>query len=224
MPDQNLFSIAVVGSMNPVIHHPVWYKNAGIIDANAEKVALQDQNIITSSAISRFTTADFDILCTSDKWRVQSEDTNEGRKRAIELTAKVFDDKLHETPLRAFGINFDHHRKSSKVDVASILGDMVSKMNVVRRDRHVPISASLNLKFSLDSAAELNLRVEPSAIATDTVFIALNFHHNVPPSDGVSAHFAVEGLLRTALAEAEHERETILNDVLARFEEYKLEQ
>jgi len=51
-------------------------------------------------------------------WTIQT-DSREHLERIVQITITAFDAKLHETPVNAFALNYDYHRRTHRADVAA---------------------------------------------------------------------------------------------------------
>src|SRR5437879_2622604 len=115
--------------MNPRIHHPAWYRLVGIIDEPTEKAALTERQFACMQPFATFQTAIFTVLCQENFWSIQARDAVHLGLIA-DITAKVFDERLRETPVSAFGLNFDYHRQTKLADVGQRLGERVALLRM----------------------------------------------------------------------------------------------
>lgn len=188
-------SIVVVGEMNPAIHHPSWYRRVGICDATSEEKALDDKATVCSPAGSQFSTSDFHITCLPDRWVVKTV-ADDAADRILEVALRTFLEKLPETPLTAYGFNFDCHIKTKHKDTRPILAGLFNELPI-RPNNFNCLSASFRAA-SGEKGRITRLQIEPSGDRDDCVFISHNFHYDVDDESSIDT----EANLAKAEAEA----------------------
>ncbi len=169
-------SIVIAGDMNPAIHHPSWYRRVGICDATAEEAALNDKNTVCTPAASQFSTSDFYISCSSDKWLVRTI-AEDAVDRILDIAVRTFLEKLTETPVTAYGFNFDCHIKTKYEDTRPVFAGLFNGLPIMPKDfeaRSASFRAASGEKGRITS-----LQVEPSGVRDNCVFIAHNFHYDL---------------------------------------------
>ncbi len=212
--DSDFFAIAVFGSMNPSIHHPSWYRRAGLIDANAERIAISDQNLVCSPQLSRFGTDAFEVECAPEMWRVESvqDDSLDNLER---LACRTFDEKLPETPIGRVGFSFAFHRVTLLPNVAVSLAECMNTLPLGLKP--FGSQGASFIVASVREAQRASLRVEPSSKSQEMVYIELNYNYDAPAWPGDLDHFEIRSLLspsfRADLEEAATTRDTIISSL-----------
>lgn len=123
MPPETIFSIAIVGSHNPAIHHPLWYGAKKLVAEEEAKAAAGPQ-LLCSGEITVFTIRELEIFCNREVWRVS---TKSRYADAIKLAKDVFT-HLDDTPTTKWGVNLDYAygtnalKLLAAVDASSLLG------------------------------------------------------------------------------------------------------
>ena len=69
-----LYSIVIVGSMNPRIHHPAWYEAVKILSAEEASAA---SLVACTPMASQFQLPGLNIICLQDRWEIQTQDPQE---------------------------------------------------------------------------------------------------------------------------------------------------
>jgi len=193
----NLYSIVVVGNMNPAIHHPRWYKDVGILDEKEVKEAEEPPPtrsdtpdavhvtgvpMVVSTYAAQFTTRALRIVCAPQSWSVLTIDENKLEK-CLSVASRVFQ-KLDSTPVSAYGFNFNHHRQTSMPAVSHDLAELARSLPLGLTDLFgSPKSARISYSTSIDGR-ESNTTIEPSFKDPSRVFIAMNFNHPVQQTQG----------------------------------------
>lgn len=189
-------AIVLLGAMNPRIHHPSWYRTAELLDANAEKLALQNPDTVCSQHIAHFRTAELQVSCLPDRWHVATDQVDL-LDRLTEILIHTFDGKLHETPITAFGFNFEFHRRTDISDVASYLADCFRKLPIGVCE--LPSVAATFSSFHELEDNKVKLDIQPSVRSVDMLYIALNFHYEITSVYGPVqqyGHFPLEPLIQ----------------------------
>ncbi|MCO6458298.1 MAG: hypothetical protein J5I93_23575 [Pirellulaceae bacterium] len=102
----HLFSIVVIGGMNPTIHHPSWYRLVELLsDDEVEAITTGAEPVVVTPQFSRFAGPDFELICRQDRWEIQTK--NElWQQRSCAIAGQVFDHLLKHTMVSALGLNF----------------------------------------------------------------------------------------------------------------------
>ena len=125
-----LFSIVIVGNMNPRIHHPHWYQAAGIFSAEETAAAVQSPVICTPD-FATFQASGLGILCSAERWEIQTADRN-NFSRVMAIAGRTFD-TLRHTPVSAFGLNFQFVRSTKYDNAAERIAELVNSLPLGRR-------------------------------------------------------------------------------------------
>ena len=186
---KELYSIVVVGKMNPAIHHPVWYQYLGLLDQR-ERDAAVGGPLVVMQQVSQFKAPAFTILCTPDRWEIQAF-YREFMDRILVIASKVFDVLTH-TPVSSYGFNFHVHKEVNVENPGRSLG------NVVRR---LPFGLNLsdNMEGELSAVAvspyhRLTISVANSPLGQSLAWIRFNAHYDVAVR-AEPTHFDLASLL-----------------------------
>jgi len=174
MADDLVFcNLVVLGHMNPMIHHPMWYRHFDLLSMEETDEAMQSPNTYAVPPISQIEIGAFKIVCQQDRWEIQTtEPKNLGRIRRI--TEQVFDDLLPHTPVSRVGVNFHYDRPTGVPDVGRYLASRLA-------------GASLGIAPGDTTAAEITLRrtyrghtslvsIKPSSTGSN-VAVVVNFDY-----------------------------------------------
>ncbi|MGD0680375.1 MAG: hypothetical protein ABSC94_33800 [Polyangiaceae bacterium] len=118
-----LFSVVVLGAMNPAIHHPLWYEHVGLLTAQERALALASPDLQITPAFSQFSLPRLTINCMQARWAAQTAE--EGAFDRVVEIAKAAMDRLDDTPVSVIGINFDFCRPSGIENVSRALASKV---------------------------------------------------------------------------------------------------
>jgi hypothetical protein len=132
--------------------------------------------------------------------------------RIRDIAVAVFDSKLSETPVQTFGINFNYHRRTRSPDVGAWFGRQAGRVSI-----GVNATDFTSAQFRLhrtSSSGVVTLRIEPSVVSPNVVFVAYNFHYEVPPPKGNVERLylaaAIDAHLRADWAEAKAGRDAVV--------------
>jgi len=195
------YTIVVLGNMNPSIHHPVWYKDVGILDADAAKLAVSRPVLVTPQ-LATFELPDALLTCMPERWQLATrEPSAAARERLIGFASKTFE-RLFDTPVTSFGLNVEVERQVqglrqdtlgeilSSTPLGSVFGGKKAGVErVVLTHALDPLSTSeadlqRQLKFTI---SVLN---EPAVCA-----VSANAHHSIKAK---SFSFGLGALLKLA--------------------------
>jgi hypothetical protein len=100
------FSVVIVGTMNPAIHHPFWYEMIGVLSKDERDEAIQSPQLLLAPMVGQFSWSGWTIVCMPERWEMRTADAAKF-DRIVDVASKVFD-RLADTPVTAFGINIDY--------------------------------------------------------------------------------------------------------------------
>lgn len=123
-----LFSVVVLGSMNPAIHHPFWYKFIGVLTEPETKLASADPTLQVTPVYSQFSVGPITMTCLQQRWAAQTGDEAQF-PRVVEIAKKAMD-TLEHTPVTAIGINLDFCRPSGVRDLGALLATRVRSLEL----------------------------------------------------------------------------------------------
>jgi len=181
--DETYYSIVIVGSMNPAIHHFGWYQLQEILSPQEAEAASKDTSVICSAQISQFSFGSISISCDTSRWQIQTKDER-ALSRAVAVAEKTFQ-ILYHTPVSLFGFNFNYHRATRLPKVRNALARLVEGL---------PLALSAGVEE--EKAGKLNYQhggggrvirvsIEPSVRGDNLVYVAVNVEHSAPvPKEG----------------------------------------
>src|SRR5947209_9499838 len=116
-----VYSIVIVGNMNPRIHHPAWYEAVEVLSREEARVAVASP-VMCTPALSQVQFDGLAVLCLQDRWEIQSQDARK-LERMLDIAGRTFDTLMH-TPIAAFGLNFHFVRPAGLQDVGLRLAEL----------------------------------------------------------------------------------------------------
>ena len=186
--DRDHYTIVVVGAMNPAIHHPVWYQQIGVLSA-AETQAAKD--IILTPVLTQFATSDLGVACASDRWTIKTERVDL-LEQTLNIASRIFE-VLDQTPVSAFGFNFDFHRRTALDDVGSMLAARVASMGIGVETAGA-ISADLRFRRA-SKDRRITATIQSSKFGPQMIYVGTNFHYDIKLM-GISGPFDLASLFR----------------------------
>lgn len=187
---RELYSIVILGRMNPAIHHPTWYQYLQLLDQEECDSALAGPSLISSPPVSQFVAPAFTIVCTLDRWQIQTS-RFDFMDRMLATASTVFEVLTH-TPIGAFGFNFHAHKDVRVSNAGHILGAALTKLPLgLESPEDVVGEISV---VATEKGHKTIVSVAPSPLGTNTVWIRFNSHYDIIAAEGV--HFDLKPLLQ----------------------------
>jgi len=173
MPE--LFSVVVLGSMNPAIHHPQWYRHRDLLTLDEVNLALAGPDLVVTPGFAQFSVGKITVTCVQQRWAVQTTDQSQFQ-RVVTIAKQVMDTLTH-TPISVVGINFDFCRPSGVRNIGALLAARVHSLNLgFEGDGVLTATAS----FSHQRVARLVSVLTTEAIAPDpTDPLSVSIKYNV---------------------------------------------
>jgi hypothetical protein len=187
-PPVDLWQIVVVGMIDVRQHHPLWYELIGCISP-AEKIAgLKSQvAIVLPSApgmpmqgtLMQFDVGGFAIICTPDKWTIQTSD-DANRSRILTIATTIFR-KLNEISIVAYGINRTMSVDTGKTSGKQFLSDKVAGigLGLERGNSECQIVYTTHLGDS-----DTTVQIAPSSVGERGLHVFYNRNHPIGPQVG----------------------------------------
>jgi hypothetical protein len=176
-------SIVIVGSFNPAIFHPIWFKANGLIKPEeADKAKLE----ITTPMISIFGVEWFKLQVETQKFVIQTE--NETHFELLsDLVMGTFS-LLEHTPVVAMGLNRSMHFKMDSEESWHAFGDKIAPKDIWQGVLEEPGLLSLVMqgpkqKPNQKSENHLRVRVESSTRTMPGILIDVNNHFEIKDND-----------------------------------------
>ena len=176
-------SIVILGSFNPAIFHPIWFKANGLIKPEeADKAKLE----ITTPMISIFGVEWFRLQVETQKFVIQTE--NETHFELLsDLVMGTFS-LLEHTPVVAMGLNRAMHFKMDSEESWHAFGDKIAPKDVWQGVLQEPGLLSLVIQGPKQKPNQkpenlINVRVEPSPRTIPGIYIDVNNHFEIKDND-----------------------------------------
>jgi hypothetical protein len=176
-------SIVILGSSNPGIFHPIWFKTNGLIKVEeADKAKLE----ITSPMISIFGVEWFRLQVETQKFTIQTQ--NETHFELLsDLVIGTFS-LLEHTPVSAMGLNRSMHFKMDSEESWNAFGDKIAPKDVWQGVLPEPGLLSLVMQGPKQRQNQkkenvTNVRVEASPRITPGIYIDVNNHFQIEGND-----------------------------------------
>lgn len=204
--DSDSYSIVIVGAMNPAIHHPAWYHQIQLL---GESESQNPSEVIVTPVLAQFAVTDLAISCTTDRWIIKTE-RSESVEKLLSFTCTVFD-VLNQTPISAFGFNFDYHRHTSLATVGVFLAERVATANLGLKDDAE--SADIRVRHK-QGGRRITVTVQPSKSGPQFIFIGTNYHYEIADLN-LPSHFDLSPPLREHYSADRSESKTELSRILS---------
>ena len=201
-PEIESVSVVLLGNFNPAIFTPAWFAMHGLLP---ERVANTAQLIVAHEAIVQFNAEWLHLEVTLARFRAESILAPHIRVR--DLVIRVFQEHLHHTPVRAFGINRNVHFLVKSFAARDALGRMLAPVEPWGKlGRELGLDGEFaglgSLKMTQGKpegrpeGGQINITVEPSAQIGDGrlgIHVGCNDHYEIegtePRAAGSSMKF-----------------------------------
>jgi hypothetical protein len=181
--NKEFYNFVVIGTMNPRIHTPGWYRLVDLIDQSEMDDAVNSTDTMTTLPLSQLSLKSITIACTPDRWEIQTTDAK-CLKRLQDMTARVFDDLLRHTQVLAIGFNFNYERTTDIPNVARYLASCLVKTRTGLRDESL-LSGELSLRRSLEGCTSLvAIRPKEGPGAESVVCVLNNYEYKFSGDKG----------------------------------------
>jgi len=190
------FSIVVAGPMNPAIHHPSWYSIPDAISEEERQEALGG-TVFLSSRISRFEFGCFRLQCHSNNWQLRTTDPGQS-ERVTDLACGTFE-RLRETTITAFGINYDFQGQPD-----DRLGRVQAEITAINPNlpitlEHLTHSVELEPLRESHVTVPRKLSVKLNVVGADMISVSVNVHHDIEVEGDRWEYFDLTALVRAGL-------------------------
>ena len=182
MAEQDVHSIVVVGDMNPQIFHPLWFAREGLLtesEAEEAEVKLVHPDIVAFSADW------LEAQVTREKFIIKTK--MEAYFEPLRDLAIGTFSLLAHTPLRAVGVNFDRHVKIREDKLEELTNKFAPKNFWEEKGLNTQfegISVSIDKSTVEHPLRFLKIKIEPSALIENGIFLNLNYHTQLKPRAG----------------------------------------
>lgn len=203
-------SVVLVGSMNPSIHHPAWYVFGKSLSAEESNDISRRGGVVIVPQFTRFETERWRIECYPDRWQISTLSST-ATAEVIEIACDTFE-RLRETPISAFGLNYDH----SGVLLAGT-GPFERLMSTLKLEPYAVRQLAFGRVMDPISISGTTLRRQLNVIlevkAGAPAVLHSNVHHDIELAQ--SGYFDLPPLLRTAYKDATSVTNALADAVLA---------
>jgi len=203
---RELYSIVVVGQMNPAIHHPAWYRSVNLLNDSERDAALAAPGLLSSSQLSQFVAPDFTVNCAPNRWEIQAF-RHDSLERILATAAAVFE-ALSHTPVNAFGFNFNVNKEVNVDGVGTTLGDALARLPI-GIDRIDGIKGEISLQWQ-GKDHKNTLVVGQSPLGNNFVLIRFNTHHDIV---GEKGYFDLTPMLRAEFGPAYKQAQGFIDSI-----------
>jgi hypothetical protein len=197
IPPAIIYTIAIGGSMNPAIHHPIWYRTIGAIDEVEYQASIRSPFNTTTQLMSqlRFVNSKLAVQCQINEWMIQGFD-DDSWPRMVNIVSLVFE-KLNETPVTAYSFITQKHLDTPISDIRSALAEKIYGMKLALPHGDEPAS---NIELTVTIADhQVRMALQPSIRGADKLFVF--YQHQYAPPQEQGKYFDL-GKLITARVEA----------------------
>lgn len=205
------FSLVIVGSQNPAIHHPLWYRNAGLITHDEMQHALADEAFSCLPVVAQFRTGTMALTCDSEKW-IGVVQQAVHVDRLVQLAGAVFD-KLGETPVGAFGFNCDRHVVSRCASVEEYFASRLADARLGLPDATPGSRVGLQIRYPREDG-HFMIRVEQSSQDRAAVFCSTNHHRSCKNLGEEYSNFDLKAILERFVPQAIQESLRVVEGVV----------
>jgi hypothetical protein len=176
-------AIIILGSFNPGIFHPIWFKANGLIKPEeADKAKLE----VTTPMISIFGVEWFRLQVETQRFVIQTD--NETHFELLsDLVIGTFS-LLEHTPVSAMGLNRMMHFKMDSEESWNALGNKIAPKDVWQGVLQEPGLLSLVMQGPKQRPNQrtedvINVRIESSPRITPGIYIDVNNHFEIKDND-----------------------------------------
>ena len=181
-PDAEQVSVVLVGSLNPGIFHPEWFRRQGILlPQEAEEAKIK----IVSPEVTEIRFLDMKLDVFPDRLVLETTDVSRAEKLQDVLINVLA--KLPHTPVTACGLNNAIQFDLNDEAYWHAIGHALAPKELIWDDLlEKPGMALLMIKGvrTGDFPGEVNINVAPSKKFPHGLLVSSNFHYAVPANEG----------------------------------------
>lgn len=200
IPEIDASSIVLLGTFNPAIFHPLWFKiNQLIRPEEADAAKLE----VTHPAVSIFSLEWFKLQVEMERFVVETTDkANFGPISDLVLgTFSILD----HTPVRALGINRMMHFKMESIEEWHAFGHMLAPKDVWHGIMERPGLRSLTMDDPRDDPTSyIRVRIEPSNRVDPGIFIEVNNHYEIKENNVQNMLYILKSSWKDVLLKSEN--------------------
>lgn len=219
MVEKSLFSIVVIGNMNPSIHHPTWYQLTNIISKKEETFAIENKDLVCTPQFSKLITYNYRIHCVTDRWEILTED-----EKKSDLILKVAADTfkhLSETPIIAYGFNFNFQRETKCKNIGEIASKLMINLNIGFPDS---LGTSTFSYSWIESQRRTSVTIKPTKNLNNVISVSINMHYDIKDmlSTSQKVRFELDDFLTKYYSDDKNDAYSIVSDIIKKFEQQEV--
>ncbi|MDQ3776202.1 MAG: hypothetical protein M3461_18525 [Pseudomonadota bacterium] len=186
-----------MGSMNPAIHHPAWYLAGGSLTPEQSEAISVRGGVVIVPQFARFETDRWRVECLPDRWTIFTL-LNDAVDNVVDIACSTFE-RLRETPISAFGLNYDHSGvlRGGTAPFERLMSTLNLEFYGVRQVAFARAMDPISFR-GVTLRRQLNVVLEVKAEAP--AVLHSNVHHDIELAQ--SGYFDLSPPLRTAYADA----------------------
>jgi hypothetical protein len=182
-PEQQVFSVVILGNFNPKIFHPLWYAQNELI---AKQELDEAEDILSSSEVSMFNWNGIHFQIEQHRFGLTTKDAAQV-PQLRDLAIGSFS-LLEHTPLTALGFNLESRFQLPSRDAWKSVGHRLAPKQHWQSVLEDPgmISVAMLGKRNDCSADRISIRVAPASGLENGVVVSINQHYNIETEHRIS--------------------------------------
>lgn len=182
-PEQQVFSVVILGNFNPKIFHPLWYAQNELF---ARQELDEADDILTSSEVSMFNWHGIHFQIEQHRFGLTTKDAAQV-PQLRDLAIGSFS-LLEHTPLSALGFNLETRFQLPSREAWNFVGDRLAPKQHWQSILEGPgmLSVTMLGKRNDCLANRISIRVEPASGLENGVVVGINQHYNIETEQRVS--------------------------------------
>jgi hypothetical protein len=208
--EKSIYSIVVLGTMNPRIHSPAWYRLVGLISEEEMQEANQNELLIFPM-VAKWQLKDLTMLCQFERWELQTDDQSV-LPRVQDVAAQVFDRFLEHAVVGALGFNFNFERDTHRANAGHRLVSLLAIKNIGLKQDGI-VSGEMALRRHINGrTVNVNVRVPDGHEAGSRVSVNSNYEYrfNSPTMQKLSLAETITSRFQNDLADADDQTRQII--------------
>ena len=213
--DKSIYSIVVLGTMNPRIHTPAWYRLVGLITEEEMQEANQNSEFLIHPMVAKWQLKDLAMLCQFERWEIQT-DRESVLPRVQDIASQVFDRFLEQTQVHALGFNFNFERDIHGANAGRRLVSLLAIKNIGLKQDGI-VSGEITLRRHVSGrTVNVNVRVPEGQEAGSRITVNNNYEYrfNSPTLQTLSLAETITPRFQVDLADAEQQTNQIVRSMV----------
>jgi hypothetical protein len=181
IPEIDQASVVMLGSFNPAIFHPAWFKCYKLIrDEEADSAEIR----LTSPQFADFSTKWFHLQVLTERFYILTNDSFHFEPLR-DLVLSIFS-LLEHTPVKAIGLNRTMHFKMSSIEKWHSFGHFIAPKEIWKDKMKNPGLLSLVMQDKRDDPpGSVNVRIGPSEQIQPGIFFEVNNHYDLKDNNDI---------------------------------------